>query len=92
MFVNKYRVFGAVNDWARPGCEGKYGGIGWYRIINPLEKIGAYVKRGEFRIGTMQSALSLKKEADIWVRIFSIVNNMNRSGVSIVDMNPFVFE
>lgn len=67
MSVNKYRVFGAVNDWARPGCEGKYGGIGWYRIINPLEKIGAYVKRGEFRIGTMQSALSLKKEADIWV-------------------------
>lgn len=67
MSVNKYRVFGAVNDWARPGCEGKYGGIGWYRIINPLEKIGAYVKRGEFRIGTMESALSLKKEADIWV-------------------------
>lgn len=67
MSVNKYRVFGAVNDWARPGCEGKYGGIGWYRIINPLEKVGAYVKRGEFRIGTMQSALSLKKTADIWV-------------------------
>jgi len=67
MSVNKYRVFGAVNDWARPGCEGKYGGIGWYRIINPLEKIGAYVVRGEFRIGTMKSAISLKKAADIWV-------------------------
>jgi hypothetical protein len=67
MSVNKYRVFGAVNDWARPGCEGKYGGIGWYRIINPLRKIGAYVVTGEFRIGTMRSALSLKKTADIWV-------------------------
>ena len=67
MPVNKHRVFGAVNDWARPGCEGKYGGIGWYRIINPLEKIGADVRRGEFRIGTMQSALDLKKKADIWV-------------------------
>lgn len=67
MSVNKYRVFGAVNDWARPGCEGNYGAIGWYRIINPLEKLGAEVVKKEFRIGTLQSALDLKKKADIWM-------------------------
>lgn len=64
---NKYGVVGTINDWARPGCEGKYGGIGWYRIINPLEKIGAHVERGEFRIGTIRSAQKMAEWGSTWV-------------------------
>jgi glycosyltransferase involved in cell wall biosynthesis len=65
--MNKYRVFGMTNDWGRPGCEGKYGGIGWYRIINPLEKLGADLEKGEFRIGTIDPVLKMKERGDIWV-------------------------
>jgi glycosyltransferase involved in cell wall biosynthesis len=69
--MNKYRVLGLNADWGRPFCDGKYGGVGWYRIINPLEKIGADVQRGEFTIGIFphgaQSMLDLKKRGDIWV-------------------------
>lgn len=64
---NKYSVFGATNDWGRPGCQGKFGGIGWYRIINPLEKIGAHVERGEFRIGKIESANKMRSCGSTWV-------------------------
>ena len=61
------KIFAWTNDWARPNCDGKFGGIGWYRIINPLEKIGADVERGEFRIGKGADALKMKQRGDIWV-------------------------
>lgn len=65
--MNKYKVLGWVNDYARPNCDGKYGGVGWYRIINPLEKLGADVERGEFLMGAIDSAVTMKKRGDIWV-------------------------
>lgn len=68
----KPRVFALSTDWGRPGCNLKYGGVGWYRIINPFEKIGADVhKEGEFRLeiglAGAQGAEKMKKRGDIWV-------------------------
>lgn len=63
---NKYRVLGLTNDWGRPGCKGRYGGIGWYRTINPLRKIGCIVKSKKVMIGMMDWALQMKEIADIW--------------------------
>jgi glycosyltransferase involved in cell wall biosynthesis len=65
--MTKPKVHAWINDWGRPGCEGKYGGIGWYRIINPLEKIGADVERGEYGIGKAEAAFKMKERGDIWV-------------------------
>lgn len=65
--TNKYGVLGVSTDWGRPGCEGKYGGVGWYRIINPLEKLGADVQKSTFYIDGPKSALELKARGDIWV-------------------------
>ena len=33
-----------------------------------------------------------KKELDEWVRIFSLVEKMNKIGFSVADKNPYVFE
>jgi glycosyltransferase involved in cell wall biosynthesis len=63
---NKYKVFAWTNDWGRPGCEGKFGGIGWYRTINPLEKLGADVERGKYTIGALEAAVGMKERGDIW--------------------------
>lgn len=65
--TNKYKVLGISTDWGRPNCDGKYGGVGWYRIINPLEKLGADVQKDTFFINGAQSALDMKKRGDIWV-------------------------
>lgn len=61
------KILGLNTDWGRPGCDGKYGGVGWYRIINPLEKIGATVKRSGYLLEGPKTALELKKLGDIWV-------------------------
>ena len=61
------KVFGMNVDWGRPGCEGKYGGCGWYRIINPLEKIGADVQRDSYMLYGAKTALEMKERGDIWV-------------------------
>lgn len=65
--TNKLSVLGLNTDWGRPNCEGKYGGVGWYRIINPLEKIGAEVKRGAFSLKGAQTALEMRQLGEIWV-------------------------
>ena len=81
--MNKYRVFGLNTDWGRPNCDGKYGGVGWYRLINPLEKIGADVQRGKFAINGAQSALDMKKRGDIWVT--KHIDSMDLINTMIVD-------
>lgn len=59
------KVIGIITDWARPdGTEG-YGGVGWYRVINPLTKLGQKWI-GKVTLGTPQQALDLKKKGDIW--------------------------
>jgi glycosyltransferase involved in cell wall biosynthesis len=65
--MTKPKILGVNADWGRPGCEGKYGGCGWYRIINPLEKIGADVIRGEKFLMGPTTALEFKERGDIWV-------------------------
>lgn len=64
---NKFHTLGINTDWGRPNCDGKYGGVGWYRIINPLEKLGADVIRGKFELKGAQTALDMKQRGDIWV-------------------------
>ena len=60
------KVIGIITDWARPdGTEG-YGGVGWYRIINPLEKLNQQWV-GNLSLGTPQLALKLKEKGDIWL-------------------------
>jgi glycosyltransferase involved in cell wall biosynthesis len=98
-----YKVLALTNDWGRPGCEGKYGGIGWYRTINPLEKIGCDVERGEFRIGMVQDALAMKERGDIWYlkpmgdinAVLLTQTNAKFSGAKIVldiDDDPFAVD
>jgi glycosyltransferase involved in cell wall biosynthesis len=64
---NKYSICGISTDWGRPGCQGKYGGVGWYRIINPLEKLGAEVIKTKFWLNGIKTALELKSKGNIWV-------------------------
>lgn len=61
------KAFAFTNDWARPNCDGKYGAVGWYRIINPLEKIGADVERGKYMIGTGEDALKMRERGSVWI-------------------------
>ena len=65
------KTFALNSDWGRPGCGGVYGGVGWYRIINGWEKVGADVQKGEFRLKIGQAgaegALELKERGDIWI-------------------------
>ena len=64
------KVIAIWTDWNRKGAKSKYGGVGWYRIINPMKKLGAKVISGEHidlggtrRIGTVQW---LEELGDIW--------------------------
>lgn len=65
--TNKHRIFGICTDWGRPNCDGKYGAVSWYRIINPLEKLGADVQKGKFFVNGPKTALEMKQRGDIWV-------------------------
>lgn len=60
------KVIGIITDWLRPdGSEG-YGGVGWYRVINPLKKLGYNVLGSEAKLGGPINALKLKEQGDIW--------------------------
>lgn len=93
-------MLGINTDWGRPGCEGKYGGVGWYRIINPLEKLGADVQKSTFFIDGPKSALELKARGDIWVTkpmdspqvVMELFTDRDFAGTQIVldlDDDPF---
>lgn len=58
-------IAGFYTDWNRPNCGGRYGGVGWYRIVNPLGKLGAKIV-GKFTIGGAETALKMKEMGDIW--------------------------
>lgn len=63
---NKYNVVGVCTDTNRHNSEGKYGAISWYRIINPLEKIGANIAK-DLRIHlNPEWALDFAKQGKIW--------------------------
>lgn len=64
----KKGVLALTPDWNRPGSEGKYGGVGWYRIINPYEKLpNTTVMRDAFAVGGPERALKMALLGDIWV-------------------------
>ena len=58
-------VVGIYTDANRRGGVKGYGAIGWYRVINPLSKLG-YETLGDVKLGTPQDAINLKKKGDIW--------------------------
>lgn len=62
---NSTKVVGIMTDWLRPDGSESYGGVGWYRVKNPLEKLGHNVV-GKLNLGTPQLALDLKAKGDIW--------------------------
>lgn len=67
--MNNIKVFGIYTDWNRPGAKGKFGGVGWYRIINPLEKIEKCIVKGEYELGgaeRVKKAQEMKEFGDIW--------------------------
>jgi len=58
-------VCGYYTDWNRwDGTKG-YGAVGWYRVINPLAKLG-YETVGEYTIGGPQTALDMGERGHIW--------------------------
>lgn len=60
------KVVGIITDWKRHDGSEAYGGVGWYRVINPLSKLG-YPWVGKITLGTPQLALDLKAKGDIWL-------------------------
>ena len=70
---NKYKVFGIITDIIKKDGkvvldkgEKQHGAIGWYRVMNPLKKLGADVTVGNAVSASPQSALDMKKRGDIW--------------------------
>lgn len=64
----KKGVLALNGDWNRPGADGEYGGVGWYRIINPYEKLeDTTVMRGAFAVGGPERAILMASYGDIWV-------------------------
>jgi glycosyltransferase involved in cell wall biosynthesis len=63
---NPYNVVGVCTDMNRENSGGKYGAISWYRIINPLKKLGAKIKFDLRLYETPEWALEFAKEGKIW--------------------------
>lgn len=63
---NPYSVIGVCTDTYRNNSGGKYGAVSWYRIINPLKKLGAVIKERLVIEMTPQWALDFAKEGKIW--------------------------
>lgn len=71
--MSKPKVFGIATDTIRRNGEmvlknGKrmYGAVGWYRIVNPLKKLGAEISIGYGIKATAEDAMKLKEKGDVW--------------------------
>jgi len=70
----KYKVLGVCTDVikrnGKPLKGRPYGAIGWYRIVNPLKKLGATIEMGPGLARDAEDkkrgALAWKKKGDIW--------------------------
>lgn len=72
------KVCGFFTDWNRPKANGKYGGVGWYRIVSPMKALGfPYV--GNMTIGRIEDALKLKEMGDIW-----FMKPMDSDGIALL--------
>ena len=73
--MGKYKILGIVTDTIRR--DGKevlnkdgtknWGAIGWYRIVNPLAKLGATIEIGLGVSVSGHNVMRLKELGDIWV-------------------------
>lgn len=64
---NKHKVVGILTDTKlSTGERREYGAIGWYRIVNPLKKLGANIISEYPMAVSAESALDLKSKGDIW--------------------------
>ena len=63
---NPYNVVGVCTDTYRPNADGKYGAISWYRVINPLKKLGAKIFERITIHLTPQWAIEFAKNGKIW--------------------------
>lgn len=91
-------------DWNRKGAEGKYGAIGWYRIINPLSKmegvntIGRYDLGGKDRVEIAQKMRDMGKVwfvkyIDSFHAIYHLLAARDVTGAKlVVDIDDNVFE
>lgn len=64
------KVAGFITDWLRPDGSESYGAVGWYRIINPLTKLG-YKWYGKTILGGVpeeaaKNAIKMGKKGNIW--------------------------
>jgi len=103
-FPNKVKVWSLWTDWNRKGARGQYGGIGWYRIINPLEKLDNSTVNGEFAFGSenrIEIAKEIGEKADVmvikYVDSFAAANHIltirDVLGIKLlVDIDDNVFE
>lgn len=72
--MGKYKILGIVTDTIKRNSkvvlvkgEKQWGAIGWYRIVNPLQKLGANIEIG-LRVGAIpEVAKKIKELGDIWV-------------------------
>lgn len=70
---NKHKVFAIITDIIKKDGEyvlkdGKpqHGAIGWYRVVNPLKKLGADISIGNTIRATAEDAMRMKNRGDIW--------------------------
>ncbi len=70
---NRYSVFGIITDIIKKDGkvvldkgERQHGAIGWYRVMNPLKKLGADITIGNTVSASPESAMAMKKRGDIW--------------------------
>lgn len=64
------KVLALWTDWNNPGMQKKYGGVGWYRIINAFGKLGAYLPNPwEIQLGGKDREAIAQELAkyDVWV-------------------------
>ena len=65
--ANKYNVCGILTDTKLSnGQKREYGAIGWYRIVNPLKKLGANITSQYPMMVSPENAMALKKKGVIW--------------------------
>ena len=104
MKSNSTKVLGLWTDWNRKGAEGQYGGIGWYRIINPLSKIDGVTTQGQITLGSdkrievmkeigEKAEVLITKYVDSFVAVNHLLTIRDILGIKLfVDIDDNVFE
>lgn len=82
--MSKIKLLGICTDTVQRNgkiklLKGKrqHGAIGWYRIVNPLKKLGAHIEIGMGLSAKPEDALRFKSLGDIWFSKLSDNNNID---------------